>query len=80
MLDEPEAGLRQLEKQKLASLLRELREDGLSILLVEHDMEFVMSLSNRIIVINYGEKLVEGTPASVRTDPRVVQAYLGTTA
>ncbi|MES4992597.1 branched-chain amino acid ABC transporter ATP-binding protein/permease [Phyllobacterium sp. 22229] len=80
LLDEPAAGLRQLEKQKLASLLRELREDGLSILLVEHDMEFVMGLSNRIMVINYGEKLVEGTPASVRTDPRVIQAYLGTTA
>ncbi|AMS45490.1 branched-chain amino acid ABC transporter ATP-binding protein/permease [Aminobacter aminovorans] len=80
LLDEPAAGLRQLEKQKLASLLQDLREDGLSILLVEHDMGFVMGLSNRIVVINYGEKLVEGDPANVRTDPRVIQAYLGTAA
>ncbi|AMD56767.1 hypothetical protein AWN88_00305 [Agrobacterium tumefaciens] len=80
LLDEPAAGLRQLEKRKLATLLKELRDDGLSILLVEHDMEFVMRLSNKIVVINYGQKLVEGSPDTVRNDPRVVQAYLGATA
>lgn len=77
LLDEPAAGLRYGEKRELAVLLRELREEGLSILLVEHDMEFVMKLCDRIVVMNFGEKLFEGTPESVRTDERVIEAYLG---
>lgn len=80
LLDEPAAGLRHKEKQDLARLLRELKADGMSILLVEHDMSFVMNLSDRIVVINFGEKLVEGVPAVVRSDPRVVEAYLGASA
>jgi branched-chain amino acid transport system permease protein len=77
VLDEPAAGLRRQEKQKLAELLRSLRADHLTILLVEHDMEFVMSLVDRIVVLDFGSKLCEGGPAAIRSDARVQEAYLG---
>jgi len=77
MLDEPAAGLRAAEKAELARLIKELRAEGLSILLVEHDMEFVMGLVDRTVVMDFGAKLCEGTPAVVRSDPRVQEAYLG---
>ena len=77
VLDEPAAGLRRLEKQALADLLRALRRDGMTILLVEHDMDFVMSLVDRIVVMDFGTKLAEGVPAAIRADPRVQEAYLG---
>ena len=77
VLDEPAAGLRRQEKLKLAELLRSLRADRLTILLVEHDMEFVMSLVDRIVVLDFGSKLCEGEPAAVRGDARVQEAYLG---
>ena len=77
MLDEPAAGLRSGEKAELAHLLEALRAEGLSILLVEHDMDFVMGLVDRTVVMDFGAKLCEGTPAVVRSDPRVQEAYLG---
>src|SRR6218665_198442 len=77
VLDEPAAGLRRQEKLALAGLLRKLRGEGLTILLVEHDMDFVMHLVDRLVVMNFGAKLIEGTPAAVRADARVQAAYLG---
>ena len=80
LLDEPAAGLRHQEKAELASLLRELRDDGVGILLVEHDMEFVMTLTDRLVVMNFGTKLAEGAAEAVRRDPAVIAAYLGSVA
>jgi branched-chain amino acid transport system permease protein len=77
VLDEPAAGLRRKEKQELGELLRKLRSEGVTILIVEHDMDFVMKLVDRLVVMNFGSKLVEGEPAAVRADPAVQAAYLG---
>jgi len=78
VLDEPAAGLRRKEKIALGQLLRKLCEEGVTILIVEHDMDFVMKLVDRLVVMNFGAKLVEGLPAAVRADERVQAAYLGT--
>ena len=77
LLDEPAAGLRHLEKQALADLLRQLRAEGLGILVVEHDMEFVMNLADRITVLEFGTVIAEGTPADIQSNQRVLDAYLG---
>jgi branched-chain amino acid transport system permease protein len=77
LLDEPAAGLRHKEKKALADVLRQLRSEGVSILLVEHDMDLVMDVTDHIVVMEFGTKLMEGTPEEVQQSPKVRAAYLG---
>ena len=76
-MDEPAAGLRHLEKKDLAALLMQLRLEGLSVLIIEHDMEFVMHLADRITVLDFGTVIATGSPQEIQKNSRVLDAYLG---
>jgi branched-chain amino acid transport system ATP-binding protein len=79
-LDEPAAGLNETETYVASSLIKAINARGITVLLVEHDMKVIMNISDEIVVLNYGQKIAEGTPEAIRDNPRVIEAYLGSEA
>lgn len=78
LLDEPAAGLNDAEREEFQHELRAIRDDGVTVLLIEHDMQLVMSVSDKVVVMNFGRKIAEGTPTAIKSDPAVIASYLGT--
>jgi ABC-type branched-subunit amino acid transport system ATPase component len=77
LVDEPGAGLNETEKENLIQLILEVKKQGITVLLVEHDMGIVMRISNKVVVLNFGEKIAEGRPEEISKNPEVIKAYLG---